>query len=493
MNQQKTRFFKSLESQGLAVTFDDVRLRTLVDAKNRISSFDTDVTSRFSRNVRLKVPIVSSPMDTVTESDMAIAMAMAGGLGIVHAAFSIEQQLAEVRRVKLHRNGMIENPVTVNQNDSVAKVLAVRASEKYEFSTFPVVDDKGKLVGIFSQTDADYCRKKSDPVSKHMTKLDKVVLSSKKTTPQQAYKKMHDNNKLSHLPLINKSGEVTGLYVKSDVLRVVNDNPKNYNLDNNGHLMVGAAVSTDPDEASERLKAIGPYIDVVVIDTANGNSKYLYETLKRIKKETKLDVVAGNVSEAQSAYLLAKAGADGIRVGQGGGSICTTRKETGIGTPQVTAIYECAKAVKQFKIPVCADGGIKDKGDMPIALASGAESVMLGNMLAATKESSGEKVVLENGTVVVEYRGMGSPSAIRDNAASRRRYGLGKSGVSLSEGVEAQLIYKGAVTDVLPVYVQAIRKSMEYVGAPTIKHLRNETQLWRITNAGYRESQPHDL
>lgn len=493
MNEQKVKFFKRLESQGLAVTFDDVRLRTLVNPKKRITSVETDVSSRFSRNIELKVPIVSSPMDTVTASDMAIAMAMAGGLGIVHAAFNVEQQMAEVRRVKLHRNGMIEHPVTVNQADTVEQVLAMRVSQKYEFSTFPVVDDKGILVGIFSKTDADYCRKKSDPVGKHMTKLDKVVLSSKRTTPQQAYKKMHNNNKLSHLPLINKAGEVTGLYVKSDVLRVVNANPKNYNLDNNGHLMVGAAVSTDPDEASERLKAIAPYIDVVVIDTANGNSKYLYETLKRIKKETNLDVVAGNVSEAESAYLLAKAGADGIRVGQGGGSICTTRKETGIGTPQVTAIYECARAVKRFGIPVCADGGIKDKGDMPIALSSGAESVMLGNMLAATKESSGEKVVLENGTVVVEYRGMGSPSAIRDNATSRRRYGLGVSGVALSEGVEAQLVYKGSIQDVLPVYVQAIRKSMEYVGAPNIDHLRNETLLWRITNAGYRESQTHDL
>lgn len=493
MNIQKRIFFKSLESQGLAVTFDDVRLRTLVAANKRLASVDTDVTSRFSRNVGLKVPIVSSPMDTVTTSDMAIAMAMAGGLGIVHAAFSIDQQLAEVRRVKLHRNGMIENPVTINQNDTVLQVLNMRKENKYEFSTFPVVDDDGLLVGIFSQTDADYCKKKSDPVKKHMTELDRVVLSSKRTTPEQAYKKMHENNKLSHLPLINKKGEVTGLYVKSDVLRVVNDNPKNYNLDKNGHLMVGAAVSTDPDEASERLKAISPYIDVVVIDTANGNSKYLYETLKRIKKETNLDVVAGNVSEGESAYLLAKAGADGIRVGQGGGSICTTRKETGIGTPQVTAIYECAKAVKRFGIPVCADGGIKDKGDIPIALAAGAENVMLGNMLAATKESSGEKVVLENGTVVVEYRGMGSPSAIRDSAASRRRYGLGASGVALSEGVEAQLVYKGSVQDVLPVYVQAIRKSMEYVGAPNIDHLRNETMLWRITNAGYRESQPHDL
>ena len=492
MNAKKNRFFRSLNEQGLAVTYDDVRLRTIVAANKRVPSTQADVKSRFSRNVGLKIPSISSPMDTVTTSDMAIAMAMCGGLGIVHAAFDIEQQRAEVRRVKLHRNGMIKNPVTINQKSSVAAVLQMRADNKYEFSTFPVIDDEGALVGIFSETDADYCLDKRESVRKHMTPLDKMAFASRKITSQQAFKLMVDNNKLSHLPVVDRGGKVTGLYVKSDVLRSINDNPKNYNLDSDGRLMVGAAVPTDPDEAVARIKAMVDYIDVVVIDTANGNSRYMYETLKRIKKEFNIDVVAGNVSEGDSAYQLAKAGADGIRVGQGGGSICTTRRETGIGTPQVTAIYECAKAVKRFNIPVCADGGIKDKGDIPIALAAGAENVMLGNMLAATKESSGEKVVLENGTVVVEYRGMGSPSALRDSAASRKRYGAG-TGAPLPEGVETQLLYKGSVHDVIPAYVKALRKSMEYVGAPSIKHLREETELWRITNAGYRESQPHDI
>ncbi len=492
MNASKTKFFRSLREQGLAVTYDDVRLRTIVAQTKRIPSINADLKSRFSRNVHLKIPIVSSPMDTVTTSDMAIAMAMCGGLGIVHGGFSIEDQCAEVRRVKLHRNGMIKNPVTVNQKSSVAAVLEMRLQNKYEFSTFPVIDDDGLLVGIFSETDAEYCLHKQDVVRKHMTPLDKVVFTSRKITPKQAFELMLENNKLSHLPVVDRAGKVTGLYVKSDVLRGINDNPNNYNLDAEGRLMVGAAVPTDPDEAIARITAMKDYIDVVVIDTANGNSKYMYDTIKRIKKEFKIDVVAGNVSEGDSAYQLAKAGADGIRVGQGGGSICTTRRETGIGTPQVTAVYECAKAVKRFNIPVCADGGIKDKGDIPIALAAGAESVMLGNMLAATKESAGEKIVLENGTVMVEYRGMGSPSALRESAASRKRYGAG-AGAPLPEGVEAQLLYKGSIHDVVPVYVKALRKAMEYVGAPNVRYLREESQLWRITNAGYRESQPHDL
>lgn len=492
MNAKKTKFFRSLNEQGLAVTYDDVRLRTIVASNKRIPSTQADVKSRFSRNVGLKVPIVSSPMDTVTTSDMAIAMAMCGGLGIVHSAFDIEKQRAEVRRVKLHRNGMIKSPITINQNISVNAVLAMRAENKYEFSTFPVVDDEDKLVGIFSKTDAEYCLDKTRAVHEHMTPLDRVVFESGRITPKQAFAKMLENNKLSHLPVVDKKGKITGLYVKSDVLRSINDNPKNYNLDSDGRLMVGAAVPTDPDEAVARIQAMIDYIDVVVIDTANGNSRYMYDTLKRIKKEFKIDVVAGNVSEGDSAYQLAKAGADGIRVGQGGGSICTTRRETGIGTPQVTAVYECAKAVRRFDIPVCADGGIKEKGDIPIALAAGAESVMLGNMLAATKESSGEKVVLENGTVVVEYRGMGSPSALRDSAASRKRYGAG-TGAPLPEGVETQLLYKGSVHDVLPAYIKALRKAMEYVGAPNVRYLRDETLLWRITNAGFRESQPHDI
>ena len=284
MNAKKNRFFRSLNEQGLAVTYDDVRLRTIVAANKRVPSTQADVKSRFSRNVGLKIPIISSPMDTVTTSDMAIAMAMCGGLGIVHAAFDIEQQRAEVRRVKLHRNGMIKNPVTINQKSSVAAVLQMRADNKYEFSTFPVIDDEGALVGIFSETDADYCLDKRESVRKHMTPLDKMAFASRKITSQQAFKLMVDNNKLSHLPVVDRGGKVTGLYVKSDVLRSINDNPKNYNLDSDGRLMVGAAVPTDPEEAVARIKAMVDYIDVVVIDTANGNSRYMYETLKRIKR-----------------------------------------------------------------------------------------------------------------------------------------------------------------------------------------------------------------
>jgi IMP dehydrogenase len=346
---------------------------------------------------------------------------------------------------------------------------------------------------MFTQTDADFCQDKSQQVRDNMTPLDKVICAPANVSLEAAFKIMHKNGKLNTLPLVNEDGTVAGLYVKSDVLRVINDNPNRYNLDANGRLRVGAAVPTDPEEAVSRLDAFKEHVDVLVIDTANGNSKYTFETLKRLKQHTDIDIVAGNVSEGYSARLLADAGADGIRVGQGGGSICTTRKETGVGTPQVTAVFECAQAVADYDIPVCADGGLKDKGDIPIAFAAGAESVMMGNMLAATKESPGQITLLENGNMVMEYRGMGSPSALRDSAASRKRYGGGSGSVPMPEGVEAQLPYKGSVHDVVPVYAAALRKAMEYVGAPDITALRNDALFWRITNAGLRESHPHDL
>ena len=491
VSRQKAQFFQRLNDQGLAVTYDDVRLRTIVSATNRVSAAETDTASRFSRNVKLKVPLVSSPMDTVTGSDMAIAMAMMGGLGIIHAAYDIEEQRSEARRVKLYRNGLIEKPVVIHPSDTVQAVLNMRAEKKYDFSTFPVVDDN-RLVGMFTQTDIDFCQDYSERVHQHMTPFTQVVSAKENTTLEQAWGIMKKNGKLNTLPLVKRGGRLTGLYIKSDVLRLINDDSGGYNTDGNGRLLVGAAVPTDPVEAEERLKALEKYIDVIVIDTANGNSKYLYETLKHLKSLTSMDIVAGNVSEPKSVTQLAEAGADGIRVGQGGGSICSTRQETGIGTPQVTAVYECSRVAELFGIPVCADGGIKDRGDISIGLAAGAESVMMGNMLAAMKETPGATIMLDNGNMVKEYRGMGSPGALRSSQASRKRYG-GDAGPPLPEGVETQLPYKGSVFDVLPTYVKALRKSMEYVGAPDISSLRQSAMFWRITNAGLRESRPHDL
>jgi IMP dehydrogenase len=490
MNKAKVLFFKNLSNEGLALTYDDVRLRT---QRSSVSAAEVNTHSLFSRNVGLKVPIVSAAMDTVTTSNMAIAMAKIGGLGVIHAGLSIEQQRWEVRRVKLYLNGLIEKPVTVNQSQTIASVLEECAIKNFEFRTFPVVNGSGKLVGLLTQNDFDFSKDLTVPVRNAMTPISQVISAASNTTIKQAYSLMKTNKKKT-LPLTDNSGNVSGLYILSDVLRITRDNPEQFNIDDHGRLRTAAAVPTDPEEAAERVSAMSNYLDVVVIDTAQGDSKYAFETLKRLKKDFPgTDVVVGNVSEADSAYALAKAGADGIKVGQGPGSICSTRPETGIGCPQVTAVYECTNAVKEFDIPVCADGGLSQPGDISIAIAAGAHSVMMGSMLAATKETPGDAIGLDDGTMVKLYRGMGSPSALRDSSAARKRYGVSGTGKPLSEGVEAYVPYKGSVVDIMDHYTKALRKSMSYCGSADIKTHRLETGFWRITNAGLKESLPHDV
>lgn len=498
---EKERFFQTMEDQGLALTFDDVRLRT---RRSLVSPQEVDVASTFSPNVELKVPIVSAAMDTVTESEMAISMAKLGGLGVIHAGLSIENQRKEARRVKLHLNGLIEQPISLAQDRSVESVLNECEERKFDFRTFPIVDSEKKLVGMLTKNDFDFCEDNSESVGKIMTPIAEITSAPAGTDIETAYEIMEETKKKT-LPLIKEDGTVGGLYVLSDVLRIVRDNPESYNLDGNGRLKVAAAVPTDPEEALERIKAMESYIDVVVIDTAQGDSMYAFDTLEKIidkmcdtTKQAKegfadLDIVVGNVSDGESARMLAEEGADGIKVGQGPGSICTTRPETGIGTPQVTAVYECAQATKEFgDVSICADGGLVYPGDVSIAIAAGADSVMLGGMLSGAKETPGE-VITRDGKLMKMYRGMGSPSALRDSAASRQRYSTGNVGKPLAEGVEKYVSYRGPVADSMDHYVKALRKSMSYVGAPDIKTHREETRFWRITNAGLNESHPHDI
>lgn len=368
----KSQFFKVMADQGLALTYDDVRLET---GHSDVGAQAADTASRFSKNIGLKTPLLSAAMDTVTTSEMAIALARWGGLGVIHAGLTPDEQLQEVQKVK----------------------------------NAPVDD------------------------------LDKS------------------------------------------------------NVDDQGQLRTAAAVSTD-ESALERLALLKGNLDVVVIDTAQGDSDYAFSTLAKIKEAyPDIDVVVGNISSAASARELAEAGADGLKVGQGPGSICTTRTETGIGAPQVTAVFECVQAVKDFDIPICADGGITNPGDISIAIAAGASSVMIGGGFAGTDESPGE-VITDNGRQVKFYRGMGSPSAMRDSAASRKRYGADTTqGRPLSEGVESHVPYQGSVEDILDRYLKALRKSMSYVGSHSIASHQEKARFFRITNAGLRESHPHDV
>jgi IMP dehydrogenase len=491
MSLEKDVFFSVMAESGLALTFDDVRLDA---GRSHVGARDVDTRSRFSKNVSLRTPIASAAMDTVTTASMAIAMAKLGGIGVIHAGLSPERQRDEVRKVKLALNGRIDKPITVNMNDTLDDVLAMCRLRDFDFRTFPVLDTEGKFVGLLTQNDFDFARGKSTLTVKDvMTPSTKVNTAGKETDVSQAYELMRRLKKKT-LPLIDKDKTVQGMYVLSDVLRSVHGNPQQYNLDEAGRLRVAAAVPTDSG-ALERIRLMSNHLDVVVIDTAQGDSDFAFETLIQIKKEfPQLDVVVGNISNAESARELAQAGADGIKVGQGPGSICTTRIETGIGCPQVTAVYECAEAVKEFDIPVCADGGITNPGDISIAIAAGASSVMMGSKLAGTKETPGEIITNDQGQLVKLYRGMGSPSAMEDSEASRKRYGTdGTKGVPLSEGVESYIPYRGSVVEMMDHYIKALRKSMSYVGSPDIETHRTNTRFIRITGAGYRESRPHDV
>lgn len=483
---------ESARAQGFALTYDDVRIQT---GPSEVAPSEVNTESRFSTNVDLKIPIISAAMDTVTESKMAIAMAKLGGLGVIHAGLDPEQQSEEVRRVKWHLNARIDKPITVSGEQSLQDVLEICEIRDFDFRSFPVVDEENRLVGMLTQNDFDSFKGRSDvKVSTAMTPATEIKSAGSKITPQNAHAIML-RHKVKTLPLLDRSRRLAGLYVRSDTERIVEGNPDKYNLDQNGRLRVAAAVPTD-EESLVRVADMLEYLDVAVIDSAQGDSKYAFQTLKRLKETyPNLDVVVGNISSAKSARMLGERGADGIKVGQGPGSICTTRIETGIGKPQVTAVYECAKALREagIDIPICADGGINNAGDLSIAIAAGGHSIMTGSKLAPTDEAPGAVIKLKDNTMVKLYRGMGSPSAIKESAASRKRYGGTQDSMPLAEGVESYVPYQGSVTNIIDHFVKALRKSMSYVGAPDIETHRRNTEVFRITNAGLQESHPHGV
>lgn len=485
---QKEAFFNAAEAQHIALTYDDVRMRTRSGQLHEPATIE--VSSWFSRNTPLKTPFVSAAMDTVTESSMAIAMAKMGGIGVVHAGLSPEEQRKEVRAVKLELGGLIEKPITIRDDSTVQEVLNEHG--KKNFRTFPVLNSDGLCVGVMTGNDFDFCRRSIQvSVESQMTPLSHMVTVPPDTTIQDAYEVMQRERKKT-LPVIDKDGYLQGMFLWSDVDRIISDNSGNYNVDEQGRLLVAAAVPTT-NEGFERVQHMKKYLDVVVLDSADGDSYFAFKALKRIKENyPQLDVVVGNISEGESAFRLAKAGADGVKVGQGPGSICSTRREIGIGMPQVSAVYSCAKALRGMGVPVCADGGIRYHGDIPIALAVGADSVMMGSMLAGTNESPGDAIILQDGSRGKKYRGMGSASALRDSAAARDRY-RSDGDFPLPEGVESVVQLKGPTSEVVHQCLLAVRKAMAYCKVGSIAEHQQVTRLTRITNAGLAESHPHSV
>ncbi|MBF0595237.1 MAG: IMP dehydrogenase [Candidatus Omnitrophica bacterium] len=482
---KRDAFFRKVSDQGIALTYDDVRLTTGYSA---IMPDNINIESKFSKNVGLKMPIVSAAMDTVTEAEMAIEIAKIGGIGVIHKNFTAEEQVAQVAKVKYHLNGLIEKPICFNENDTIKDILENRKERGFRFHSFLITDSQQRLVGIMTKNDFDFCEDLSLKASQVMSR--NVITGNSGVGLREAHRIMQESKKKA-LPLIDKDGKVAGLYTFSDVKRILSGDSKTFNLDKNGHLRVAAAVGVY-DDAFERVEQlISEKIDLVIIDTAHGDSKGVLETLKALKKKYDIDVLVGNISEPESAERLCRAGADGLKIGQGPGSICTTRIIAGIGKPQVSAIYECAKVAAKFGVPVCADGGLKYSGDIPIAIGAGAHSVMMGNMLAGTKESPGE-FRFHQGVQYKVYRGMGSLGAMESNKGSRERYNQGKNDL-VPEGMEGMVPYKGPLREVIHQYIGGLRRGMGYVGAGNIEELRTIAQFVRITEAGKAESHPHDI
>lgn len=485
---EKDMFFQKMEELGIALTYDDVRLKT---SYSHVMPHLVSVKSLFSRHVTLKVPVISAAMDTVTEHRMAIELAKLGGLGIIHRSMTPKAQAKEVARVKHRLHGIIDTPKCVNEDDTIQSILAMREKKGYNFHSFPVLGRDERVVGVLTHDDFDFCDDPSRRARGVMTS--NPITARVGTTLDEAFEMMK-RKRVKTLPIVDDNGKLRALFVFSDVKGIKTGSFVSYNVDDKGKLRVGAAIGTGEEERERVACLVEENVDVVVIDTAHGDSEPVYEILKLIKKEfPDLDVVVGNISEPGSADRLCNAGADGIKVGQGPGSICTTRIIAGIGCPQVTAIYNCSKVCDRHGIPLCADGGIRYSGDITVAIGAGAHSVMLGNLLAGTDEAPGEIVYFEN-RKWKNYRGMGSLAALEKSRSSRERYRQkGRGNNLIPEGVEGLVTYRGSLGDIIPLYIGGLRDGMGYVGASTIEDLRKNARFYRITTAGKSESHPHSV
>ncbi len=470
---------------GESITFDDV---LLIPKKSNVLPRDVDVTTKLSRNIKLNIPLLSAAMDTVTEAKLAIGLAREGGIGIIHKNMSIEEQAAQVDQVKRSESGMILDPVTMKANQTVGDALSLM--NKFQISGIPIVDNEGKLIGIVTNRDLRFEPNRELKVSKIMTK-ENLVTAPIGTTLERA-KHILQKYRIEKLPVVEKNGKLRGLITFKDIQK--KRSHPNACKDKHGRLRVGAAVGVT-SETIERVEAlVNVGVDVIVIDTAHGHSKSVIEMVKRVKRDfPTIELIGGNVGTQEATRDLIKAGVDAVKVGIGPGSICTTRIIAGVGVPQVTAIYECSKIASRYQIPVIADGGIKQTGDIAKAIAAGADSVMIGSLFAGVDESPGEKVLLEGRSYKV-YRGMGSIEAMKKGSSDRYfqdvEEGLPKL---VPEGIEGRVPYKGPLSDTVFQMIGGLRAAMGYCGCKNINEMKTKTQFLKISEAGLRESHPHDV
>ena len=469
---------------GKGLTFDDV---LLMPAYSEILPSEVNIHAQLTKNIQLHVPILSSAMDTVTEANLAIALAREGGIGILHKNMSIERQAEQVRKVKRSESGMIVDPITLEVSATIGDALKLMKENK--IGGIPIVDKTNKLVGILTNRDLRFETDRKRKVSEVMTK-ENLVIAPEGTDLKKAEKILRQY-KIEKLPVVNKQGKLIGLITYRDILQL--SAFPNAVKDKIGRLLVGAALGITKDllERAAALQAVG--VDIVTLDSAHGHSKGVIEALKLLKKTYKnLPVIAGNVATASGALALANAGADAVKVGIGPGSICTTRIVAGAGVPQLTAIMEAARALKGKNIPIIADGGIRYTGDMVKALAAGANCIMMGSIFAGTEESPGETIIYE-GRKFKGYRGMGSIGAMSQGSGDRYfQENESDSKKFVPEGIEGRVAYKGNLHEIVYQFVGGLKAGMGYCGAKTVKDLQNATFV-QITNAGMRESHAHDV
>lgn len=471
-----------VQIEGL--TFDDV---LLIPAYSEVLPRNVDLSTRFSRRIELKVPIASAAMDTVTEAKMAIAIAREGGIGVIHKNMTIAEQAKQVGIVKRAENGMISNPVTIRPEATVSDALALMA--EYKIGGIPVIDVKGYLVGIVTNRDLRFQRDMTTRIESVMTSENLVTTS--RSTDLEAAADILQQYKIEKLPVVDKDNKLVGLLTYKDITKA-KDKPM-ASKDAQGRLRVAAGVGVTGD-VFERIDAlVEAGVDAIVIDTAHGHSKGVIETLKEAKKRYKdIDIIVGNIATGDAALALVEAGADAVKVGIGPGSICTTRVIAGVGVPQLSAIYEVAKALKGTGVPVIADGGIRYSGDIVKALAAGANTIMAGSLLAGVEESPGETIIF-NGRKFKSYRGMGSLEAMEKGSKDRYFQDVeGDVKKLVPEGIAARVPFKGSLYEVVYQMIGGLRAGMGYCGAETINDLHN-AKFTRITNAGVAESHPHDV
>ncbi|MEJ8758044.1 IMP dehydrogenase [Pontibacter sp. H259] len=467
-----------------ALTYDDV---LLLPAYSEVLPNNTDTSSWLTRNIRINVPLISAAMDTVTEADLAIAMAQEGGIGIIHKNMSIKKQAEQVRKVKRSESGMIMDPITLLETATLGDAVQIMTDHK--IGGIPIVNVEGILTGIITNRDLRFEKDLTQPVISVMTKH--KLITAERGTDMAKAEDILQQYKIEKLPVVDEEGKLVGLITYKDILKK-KDRP-NACKDSYGRLRVGAAVGVTPDVIDRVQALVDAGVDVISVDTAHGHSKGVLDAVRRIKDLfPDVDLIAGNIATAEGAKALADAGADAVKVGVGPGSICTTRVIAGIGVPQLTAVMEAARGLEGTGVPVIADGGIKFSGDIVKALGGGASTVMVGSLLAGTDEAPGEVVIYE-GRKYKTYRGMGSVEAMEEGSKDRYFQGNEKDAKKLvPEGIVGRVAYKGFVSEVIYQLVGGIRAGMGYCGTPTIPDLQ-KARMVKITGAGLRESHPHDV